>query len=166
MRTHNLGGRGACLWFLFALFLAETLKKKEPIQTELSFGVLYECDVQLDYFFISGAEIIIFLMTLVNSAKNLVYLQNMYFFTCMMQKLPFSWSLYCWMLIIFGRIVWNLFMWNVYYMYLHQSTFCTCTMYLSTGLQSFVNLSTSRTRKKEKKDYKVFWWYCYFNVLY
>lgn len=152
MRTHNLGGRGACLWFLFALFLAETLEKKEPIQTELSFGVLYECDVQLDYFFISGAEIIIFLMTLVNSAKNLVYLQNMYFFTCMMQKLPFSWSLYCWMLIIFGRIVWNLFMWNVYYMYLHlQYTYCTCTMYLSTGLQSFVNLSTSRTRKKKKR---------------
>lgn len=70
-------------------------EKQKPIQTELSFGVLYECDVQLDYFFISGAEIIIFLMTdflmtLVNSAKNLVYLQNMYFFTCMMQKLPFS----------------------------------------------------------------------------
>lgn len=164
MRTHNLGGRGACLWFLFALFLAETLEKKEPIQTELSFGVLYECDVQLDYFFISGAEIIIFLMTLVNSAKNLVYLQNMYFFTCMMQKLPFSWSLYCWMLIIFGRIVWNLFMWNVYYMYLHLHFVhvqCICQQDCKVLL-----IYQHRVQERKKKDYKVFWWYCYFNVLY
>lgn len=36
-------------------------------------------------------------------------------------------------------------------LHVFASTFCTCTMYLSTGLQSFVNLSTSRTRKKKKR---------------
>lgn len=54
--------------FICIFFLAETLKKKEPIKTELSFGVLYKYDVYLVYFFICGAEMIIFLMTLVNSA--------------------------------------------------------------------------------------------------
>lgn len=48
-----------------------------------------------------------------------LYNTNMNLFTCMMQKYPWSLSLYCWMLIIFGRIVWTLFMWNVYYLHLH-----------------------------------------------
>lgn len=106
----------------------------------------------------------IFMMTLVNSAKNLVYLQNMYFFTCMMQKLPFSWSLYCWMLIIFGRIVWNLFMWNVYYMYLHLHFVhvqCICQQDCKVLL-----IYQHRVQERKKKDYIVFWWCCYFNVLY
>lgn len=76
--------------FICIVFGRNSEKKRTHSNRTFFRCLVRVCDVQLDYFFISGAEIIIFLMTLVNSAKNLVYLQNMYFFTCMMQKLPFS----------------------------------------------------------------------------
>lgn len=36
-------------------------------------------------------------------------------------------------------------------LHVFASTYCTCTMYLSTGLHSVGNLSTLRTRKKKKR---------------